>query len=438
MSLTTNWRVQTGAVDNYICSRSGSDSNTGTEGSPYLTVQNNWSGTKYIRGQFQCTSNVGTASIFGDGFAYINFQGNSFTSIANSRNSIRDIFIDNVVHTNSSNASNFGTRFLGCTIRNSSIQIRRTSTGLNEFDTVINTNVFITNASTSGFVNSGVKKSTFIGCLNYDVIQNEYCAFSGCTITANTKSDTRTFDNCAFSDDTIWKSGDLFTSLTLNGDADTIGNTYASNERFSGTLVNGGRTFVLTNCFYSNNLGFIGESINALSITPASPLVNGNAIIGSKPVGILLNAQSAPFTDAGASYTNVTPTGTKFILDVGQTEGTVTSTDNLSTCITLPFATTVSEMVQAFGTFLYSQGEWIDKENYDPATNPEVRLTWEIAALDENTLLWGPFINYEVNTALEVDNSGLGNGNVNASMPDLGAITAKRFRIRFTIRTNGV
>ena len=438
MSLATNWRIQTGNADEYICSRSGNDANTGTEANPYLSIENNWAGTKYIRGQFQCVSNVGSADIFGDGFAYINFQGNTFASTANLRNTIKGIFIDNVSHVNNSQFATVGNVFVDCTIRNSSLELKRTQDLINEFLTVINSNVNIKSVTAPTFVNSEVRKSTFKNCPSYDVVKSEYCAFSGCTITANTITDTRTFDNCGFSDDTIWKDASLLTSLTLNGDANTIGNTYASNERFSGSLVNDGITFVFTNCFYSNDLGFIGESIDCLSITPASPLVNGNAIIGSKPVGLLFNAQSAPFTDAGASYTNVTPTGTKFVLNTGQTEGTVTSTDSLSNCITLPFATTVSDIVEAFGTFLFSQGEWIDKENYNPATNPEVRLTWEFAALDENTLLWGPFINYEINTPLEVDNSGLGNGNVNASMPDLGAITAKRFRIRFTIRTNGV
>ena len=226
--------------------------------------------------------------------------------------------------------------------------------------------------------------------------------------------------------------------VTLSGDIDTIGNTYASNERFSGTVTIGAAVITFTNCFYTDDPLFNNSAIGDYTLTPASPLVNGLNIIGRYSVALPLNAQSAPFTDAGASYTNVTPTGTKFILDVGQTEGTVTSTDSLTNCITLPFPTTVSEAVQAFGTFLYNQGEWIDKENYNPATNQEVRLTWEFSALDENTLIWGPFVNYEVGLPLETDNAGLGNGNVNADMADLGAITAKRFRVRFTIRTNGV
>ena len=203
--------------------------------------------------------------------------------------------------------------------------------------------------------------------------------------------------------------------VQINSDLDTIGNTYASNERFSGTAtINAGlaneRTATFFNCFYTDDPLFNNESIGDYTLQPASPLVNNLNIIGRYPVALPLNAQSAPFTDAGASYTNVTPTGTKFILDVGQTEGTVTSTDSLSNCITLPFNTSLNDAIQVFGTFLYNQGEWIDRENYNPATNPEVRLTWQFSILDENTLLWSPFIDFEVGLPLETDNAGLGNG----------------------------
>ena len=68
----------------------------------------------------------------------------------------------------------------------------------------------------------------------------------------------------------------------------------------------------------------------------------------------------------------------------------------------------------------------------------EMCIRDRFSILDENTLLWSPFIDFEVGLPLETDNAGLGNGDINANMSQLVSITARRLRIRFTIRTNGV
>ena len=468
MSLSTNWRENTGL---FVCNRSGDDATgNGTKANPYKTMKKAIEGTTtnplivniragyYNEGEIQINtaSPIREVQIISDGLSVIDGAGFSQFEIA--------VGAQNRV----------GVSFYNCIIQNTTIANGvigdSQDLGLNVYfknstfsgDGRTNQNNDIINITSSlnyrrGQASSNVRtrKQTYIGCtINYPTTQYALTAplggdfnfyDKGTTIATTQNAQPYDFDNCGFESNgtAVTIDGVRIDNIQINSDLDTIGNTYASNERFSGTAtINAGlanqRTAIFFNCFYTDDPLFNNEAIGDYTLTPASPLVNSLAIIGRYSVAIPLNAQSAPFTDAGASYTNVTPTGTKFILDVGQTEGTVTSTDSLTNCITLPFPTTVSEAVQAFGTFLYNQGEWIDKENYNPATNPEVRLTWEFSALDENTLIWGPFVNYEVGLPLETDNAGLGNGNVNADMADLGAITAKRFRVRFTIRTNGV
>ncbi len=440
MSLSTNWRASTGR---FISSRDGDDATgTGTKASPYKTIalMSN-TGDNNLRAGYYAGATLKDGNIIGDGKVYWDASGESVSRPITASFTMQGVEAQNHLNLRTNNNLNGGgtNNYNDCIFKNVT-----TSGRVNNVDNclVLDGSRIRTrerDASTNffrcTFISSLVERTTDTGTrtANYTL-----CFFSkGMTVAGNVDAN---FNNCAFeangTQTQVYGTG--IKDITLSGDLDTIGNTYASNERFSGTATVGGENLTFTNSFYTEDPLFNNEAIGDYTLTPASPLVNNLAIIGKYSVAIPLNAQSAPFTDAGASYTNVTPTGTKFILDVGQTEGTVTSTDSLTNCITLPFPTTVSEAVQAFGTFLYNQGEWIDKENYNPATNPEVRLTWEFSALDENTLTWGPFVNYEVGLPLETDNAGLGNGNVNADMADLGAITAKRFRVRFTIRTNGV
>ena len=441
MSLSTNWRVLTGSADNYICSRSGNDAQAGTAGAPYESLQNNFDELKYLRGVFPLSGNIFPSAssnnrIIGDGKVIL--LGNGFTIDSSATNNVSYTFdnlcIFNTILNVRNSADSSPSNVINCELHSCSFELKGQSASNRVAN--VSENLFKDCVITRGIYDTDfLTKCTFINTSS-QMFKYRFCAFfEGSRLLLSNK----TFENCALHPTTAFgSSSEQLQNATLLGDADTIGNTYADGEKFTGTATIGGLSCTFTNCFYTINPAFNNVSIGDYTLTPASPLVNAGATIGKYTVGLPLNAQSPAFTDAGASYTNVTPTGTKFILNVAQVEGTVTSTDSLTNCITLPFASTISQAVQAFGTFLYSQGEWIDKENYNPATNPEVRLTWEFAALDENTLLWGPFVEYEVGVGLETDNTGLGNGNVSANMQNLGAITAKRFRVRFTIRTNGV
>ena len=430
MSLSTNWRASTGV---FISSRDGDDATgDGSQATPYKSLISSGGVINLRAGYYTGQAQSGT--LIADGFVVWDASG-ELQSINNttSRGNFTGVQFQNHNDLNTRALTTITSEMNDCICFNVSCA----DANYKEINfTLWHTGVLNLDRADQG---QRFFRDTWISVVfnldrgaDWSYINN---FFKGTAINYTTVTDIL-FSNSAFESLSI--NTQAIRNIQLDADADTIGNTYASNERFSGTVTIGTAALTFTNCFYTDDPLFNNSAIGDYTLKPASPLVNGLSIIGKYSVALPLNAQSAPFTDAGASYTNVTPTGTKFILDVGQTEGTVTSTDSLTNCITLPFPTTVSEAVQAFGTFLYNQGEWIDKENYNPATNPEVRLTWEFSALDENTLIWGPFVNYEVGLPLETDNSGLGNGNVNADMADLGAITAKRFRIRFTIRTNGV
>jgi len=442
MSLSTNWRENAGT---FISNRDGDDATgNGSQATPYKTLLQASSGTIFNRlrsGFYQGQSNGGYLK--GDGLAIWDGSGEVRSFNTSQRlGDLNQMELQNHTNLNLDGRDNVVSRINNSTFKNVSCSGLGTATGvaLDEVNFVFwDSGVLYLNRSNLGGLGQDFFRCTWVD-VSHNLIRDggwKYLNnfFKGTAINYTTVTDIL-FSNSAFQ--SISVNSIAIRNIQLDTDVDTIGNTYASNEHFSGTVTIGTAVITFANCFYTDDPLFNNSAIGDYTLTPASPLVNGLNIIGRYSVALPLNAQSAPFTDAGASYTNVTPTGTKFILDVGQTEGTVTSTDSLTNCITLPFPTTVSEAVQAFGTFLYNQGEWIDKENYNPATNPEVRLTWEFSALDENTLIWGPFVNFEVGLPLETDNLGLGNGSVNADMADLGAITARRLRIRFTIRTNGV
>ena len=115
----------------------------------------------------------------------------------------------------------------------------------------------------------------------------------------------------------------------------------------------------------------------------------------------------------------------------------------------MPEIHTISDLIRLVGGFTYATGEWADLDNYVATVNDEVRLTIGIAGYDEaepngvnNVNNWLPsattFYEIEAETAFELDNGGLGNGDVNAIMNMLSSPNFKRFRLDIIIREDGI
>lgn len=444
MSLATNWRGTGGLA---FCSRSGDDATgDGSNALPYLTFDGRWGVDFRLRGQFilGASQDLDAASavrkiIQGDGYARIEGNGFNFNVGGNSpRYFFRDIAFEGCNFNFSGSQRRLG--FESCIISNSTITDIAYASDY-PFDSCIVNTCSIN--SSLGLSLCRPNKSTFYNSDFTGEASLTYCALLDCTF----DNDDYTLENSAVSNLTI--DGTLVENLTLDGDIDTIGNTYADGEKFSGTFTGVGYTITFTDTFYSADLGFLDVAKGDFRIDPTSLLLNNLTIIGSEPVGVHFDSNNNAFDPAnsGVGYTNVTRNTVdgSFDLTAPAVEGTVTSTDDPSLCLTLPFAVRVDRAVQIFGTFLYGQGEWIDKENYDPGVNDEVRLTLEIQVYDENEpngagspTNFSDWIEVEAQTPFEVDAAGLGNGNVNADMTALSGIVGKRFRVRFTIRTNGV
>ena len=104
----------------------------------------------------------------------------------------------------------------------------------------------------------------------------------------------------------------------------------------------------------------------------------------------------------------------------------------------MPFSTSISEFVEfSLQGFNFFNGEWVDVANYVNPTNLEVRLTYKVSVYDEVGLSWSSFVEYEINSALEKDGGGLGNGNINATMTSLGDLVGRIFRVQMNIRDDG-
>ena len=104
----------------------------------------------------------------------------------------------------------------------------------------------------------------------------------------------------------------------------------------------------------------------------------------------------------------------------------------------IPFEATFENAIAIIANYEYAQGDWIDTENYNPGVNDEVRLTAKYSFYNENTATLGSEILIENGLPVEVDGNGLGNGNVNANLQNLGAVTGKKFVIDLVPRENGV
>jgi len=472
MPLTTNWRANTGV---FISQKDGNNATgNGSQGLPYRDLTYNLPsgingvynlrGTYYNNGNIPVTVSNAFIQLNADGQVII--DGSGFSEVIeldlNDFLTSRGILWMNAIQqSNRSTTSRGGQNAFDCIMKGGAYDYQRGSRNSPFVDTRISERVLCINqtirvyrsnvaSNFTLFRHTFDKDSTLLSSNTNSIVTS--CAFEqGATFNARTGDQC---NNCAFGADGVSQAtieGVNIKDITLDGDGDTIGNTYTDGEKFSGvaTLIGGTATVTFSDCFYTADLGFNNPDDEDYTLRNDSILINNLAIIGCYTVATRFDASHPAFDplNSGVSYTNVTRNliDNTFDLDGGFVEGEVVSTDDPTQCIELPFATTLREAVLWFGTFLYNQGEWIDKENYNSGINDEVRLTLEFQFYDENEpnganspLNFSGWISFEVQQAIEVDDSGLGNGNVDADLMDLDAVTAKRLRVRFVQRTNGV
>jgi hypothetical protein len=250
------------------------------------------------------------------------------------------------------------------------------------------------------------------------------------------------FSNCAFKDD-VNIYGTVISDASRLGTLDGVKTTK--------TIVDGLITINFTDCFWTSDAGFNNETLGDYSLKPSpnqSILYNGGAIIGYKGIEYTFDASHEAFDSLNSSGVTIDAGITQdvnagtFTLTTG-TEGSVTSTNDITKCITLPIALPLTEAIKVFGTFNYkdaflSSGELVDKTIFVATTNEEVRYVVEIQYLDEGTSQWNnTWINIELDNILGVETDGiLGNGSPDFDIANGGALVARRFRIRFTLRNN--
>ena len=297
------------------------------------------------------------------------------------------------------------------------------------------------------------RKQTYIGCIiSYTQLQYIFSSAISCdlhfydkgtTIQTNQSAQPYEFNNCGFESNGTAATidGVRIDDVQIDSDLDTIGNTYASNERFSGTAtINSGlaneRTATFFNCFYTDNPGFIDDTYYP---TVSSPLVNGRNIIGKYNPAISFDQSNPAFDPAntGVILTDIDTSNGEFEL-TNPSGGRIKSSTDPSNMLEMPFETTFQEAIAIIANYDYAQGDWIDTENYNPGVNDEVRLTAKYSFYNENTATLGSEILIENGLPLEADSNGLGNGDIGCDLSDLGAISAKKFVIDLVPRENGV
>jgi hypothetical protein len=478
MALSTNW-FETGQA--YISETDGDEANSGlTQALPKkILKQANLGGTPsttvlrsgvYVLGigddlnlsQRTLSGDSGNARVYCDN---INLIDGGNAGFATHYKNLKIYNIDIIDHTVAS---------LGSPVRGNVIF---TNTELNNVITFKysskygdNTNVFSTNSlfknvSTYTYLyTAGVasvqttlffKRCSFINIntfnlstpsFSYDEHTFNYirCYFQTVNIVASGGSNgpvplTINFNDCAFKDDVNIYGTNIQTRL---GTADGVKAT---------TTINVDNiTINFTNCFWTATPGFNNEAGGDYSLMPSpsqSILYNNASIIGYKGIEYTYDSTHPAFNIANSGVSidaNIGTLGGLFTLDSGTT-GTVTSTDDITQCITLPFATPLTDAIKVFGNFSYinaplDTAERVDRDIFTATTNEEVRYTIEIQYLDEITELWnGSWLDIELDNirGVETDNVNVGNGSPDFDISTGNPIEARRFRVRFTIRNNG-
>lgn len=470
MPLNTNWKA---IADYYACSRSGDDANSGLDGAnpkqSFDSVVALYTGSSFVTvlirdgyypsGTHQ--SEIGVHNIEADGLAVIDganfnpfisfgnqnggkhFSGVTFINVTgmtfNGTTDIRSLHYDNCVFYDCLNIQAF------C----------RSTEYLNSKNLFIST--FITFKSfQSGLDQKEVYRCTFVSSSIYSGNEREdsqdylNCAFDeGSSFLYDIPNVLKInrFLNCAFEStpaNGFRIEGVRLNDVTLNNDPNPLDVQYSDGEKFSGTYTSStGHIYEFQNCFWSSNFLFSSttKSIYTLQHSPIrSPLFNNNNFIGAYGLALFLDADDSSFDPVnGATLTNITNVNGDFVLDVGFNEGTVTSTEDLAHCITLPNLSTIEDFVNfSLEGFNFFNGEWVDRENYDPISNQEVRLTYLVKVYDEDGLSWGNFIEFELNQPLDIDDQGRGNGNVDFDFDNSSPIVGRRFAVQFVVRDNGV
>jgi hypothetical protein len=473
MALNTNW-FETGKA--YISATDGDEVNDGlTQSTPKkLLKQSNLAGitfTTVLRsGVYVLTENLDLSRrlLVGDSGNVRVYCDNitSFTSKGFTKTLYKNLKIYNIdIINNSTTNENTNTIFINSEI-NGVITFNYVSAGGDNIGD-ISSNSLITNIATYSYQNVNLinttsilyfKRCSFInittfnissptnGAANEPTFNYNRCYFQNINLVAsqgtnNVGNVVINFNNCAFKDD-VNIYGVLISDASRLNTADGVKGTT--------TVIIDLITINFTNCFWTSNAGFNNETLGDYSLMPSpsqSILYNSGLVIGYKGIEYTFDASHEAFDplntgvniDTGITRDIVAKT---FTLTAG-TEGTVTSTSDITKCITLPVSLPLTDAIKVFGTFNYKDaflnaGELVDKAIFVATTNEEVRYVVEIQYLDEGTLQWnGSWIDIELDNILGIETDGTrGNGDPDFDISTGGALVARRFRIRFTLRNN--
>jgi len=239
-----------------------------------------------------------------------------------------------------------------------------------------------------------------------------------------------------------------FCSLTLNGDSNTIVNTYADGEKFSGSVTVDGLTVALNNCFWTADLGFYSPAAGDYRLRLDSPLINGLDLIGCEPIASQFDSQHPAFdpSNAGVVLDNLTRNLDGSFDPVNASlPQRARSTEDPALAIRTARETELRDSILILADYQPFNGEGIDGDIYDPGLNDEVRPTYLVRVYDlnepfgTNSLLnWGPWIKLEWDMPGEVDGSGRGNGDVDADLSGLNPIIGQVFQFDITYQPSGV
>lgn len=459
MALEDNWiilRSLIGAITTptlFICQKSGNDANAGNKATPKKTIEVNTSGSTRVQirsGYYRPVTPI-TGVLYFDGHVVIELAdvlGNSANAVSFIAQQARGKVL------NASYGGGYESTAIVSGLNIDFININRTGNNATSWGKCL-----ILGGSIGNMVavppNQLQVRNTFINLKINEVSSNTVfkgCFFdSDCWVKYSTNRNV-TFNSCAFESGFIIQAATDLKSATLAGDGANIGTQYADGEKFSGTITNGTGTIIFQNCFWTDDPGFNNPAAGdyTLKVSPQSKLFNQSNVIGCYGLHLVFDANHSAFDpgNSGVSYTNVTRTtgGSPAFTLTSPGEGTVVSTDDPTKCIDLGQETFLNQIVEWINSFNYYNGDWVDRENYDAGVNDEVRLTWRVQIYDENEpegandpANWSDWYEMELFTPIQLNSSNEGNGEPGVNLAAaFGSPTARRLRVEFTLRDNGV
>ena len=262
-------------------------------------------------------------------------------------------------------------------------------------------------------------------------IQKSY--FSG---SMSNSTDGLLITDCAFAD------GYQITGQSVNTIFGTV-----DGVKFSVTVNLGGFNIIFNNCFWTATAGFNNPSIEDYTLmdSPRSILWNNSNVLGTYEIGVRFLPSNPAFDPVnGAVYVGVNRNTVNESFELtASPSGTVESSTNPNFALNFGELVTLDNALLWFG--LVPPLDVVQLTKYDGlSANPTVRLDYEFNIYDEsepnganNPLNFIGWRRMEVNMPVQVDAGGLGNGNQDALLTNIGSAIVNRFALRFTIREDG-